>query len=82
MANSDVDMTPIKGQSGHSSTRKMGEKTHTKDLQLSIFHALGKFLYNKRLPGKGKKPEQLSYKQMANPSKRPALYYRPAEVMA
>ena len=22
---------------------------HTKDLQLSIFHALGKFLYNKRI---------------------------------
>jgi len=67
MVHSDVDMTPNKARTARSSVRKEEEKTHTKDLQLSIFHALGKFLYNKRLPAKSKKPEQLSYKQMANP---------------
>ena len=44
---------------------------HTKDLQLSIFHALGKFLYNKRIHPKTKKVEQLPYKMMENADKRP-----------
>lgn len=35
---------------------------HTKDLQLSIFHALGKFLYNKRIEPKTKEIKQLPYK--------------------
>ena len=51
---------------------------------MSIFHALGKFLYNKRIPpgtnGKGE-PKQMSYKEMKDPVKRPKKYYNPQEVM-
>lgn len=54
---------------------------HTKDLQLSIFHALGKFLYNKRVNPKTKKIEQLPYKMMKDANCRPALYFKPQEVL-
>ena len=59
-----------KTKNGKTSLKKAGDKKlakkkpnegqslqHTKDLQLSIFHALGKFLYNKRINPKTKKPE-------------------------
>ena len=54
---------------------------HTKDLQLSIFHALGKFLYNKRVHPQTGKVEQLPYRLMENPEKRPQKYFDPQEVM-
>ena len=50
---------------------------HTKDLQLSMFHALGKFLYNKRVHPKTKKVEQLPFEMMKNPDNRPTKYFKP-----
>jgi len=45
------DTTPKKPKASQQKKNKSkeGYETHTKDLQLSIFHALGKFLYNKRI---------------------------------
>ena len=64
------------------STRKDKQTpTHTKDLQISIFHALGKFLYNKRIHPQTKEIKQLPYKMMQKEDKRPALYYSPADVL-
>lgn len=53
----------------------------SKDFSLSIFHALGKFLYNKRINPKTGKPEQMDPKYMKNPSKRPKLYFDIQEVI-
>jgi len=51
-------------------------------LQISLFHALGKFLYNKRVHPKTKKKEQLPFKLMQQAENRPKLYYEPAAVLA
>ena len=68
-------------KSKNSGLAKKEKSLHTKDLQLSIFHALGKFLYNKRVHPKTGKVEQLPYKMMVNPNTRPAKYFKPQEVL-
>ena len=60
---------------------KQEKALHTKDLQLSIFHALGKFLYNKRIHPKTKETKQLPYKMMQDSNARPALYFKPQDVL-
>lgn len=56
-------------------TVETGE-TQGKDFQLSIFHALGKFLYNKRIDPKDPKQKvQLPYSEMRK-TPRPRLYFK------
>jgi len=74
----DSEILTKKGGRGNKSKET---SLHTKDLQLSIFHALGKFLYNKRVHPKTRKVEQLPYKLMQSPTKRPDKYFKPQEVM-
>ena len=77
------DVTPKKPKAStlKKAKTKEGYETHTKDLQLSIFHALGKFLYNKRINPQTKEIKQLPYKMMKDPNKRPKLYFRPQEIL-
>ena len=64
-----------------SKSSKKAAAQHTKDLQLLIFHALGKFLYNKRVHPKTKEVKQLPYQMLADADRRPKLYYKPSEVI-
>jgi len=77
------DATPKKPKASQQKkpAAKEGYETHTKDLQLSIFHALGKFLYNKRINPQTKEIKQLPYKMMKDADKRPKLYFRPQEIL-
>ena len=50
-------------------------------MQFSIFHALGKFLYNKRIHPKTKEVVQLPYKMMKDPNSRPPSYFKHQEIM-
>mmetsp|Transcript_5345 Transcript_5345/g.4927 ORF Transcript_5345/g.4927 Transcript_5345/m.4927 type:complete len:199 (+) Transcript_5345:819-1415(+) len=52
-----------------------------KDNMFTIFHALGKFLYNKRVNSSTGEVEQMKAKQLKNPEKRPPLYFRHDEVL-
>ena len=47
------------------------EGVNGRDDSLSLFHALGKFLYNKRVNPDTKKVEQMPYEKMKNPETRP-----------
>ncbi len=48
---------------------------------MTIFHALGKFLYNKRIYN-GAKPARLhSSKMMVAPEKKPKLYFKHEEIL-
>jgi len=48
---------------------------------MSLFHALGKFLYNKRINPKTKQVEHMTPKDMLNSKKRPKTYFIPDEVI-
>ena len=63
------------GSASKGSKQKKENVDHTKDMQLSIFHALGKFLYNKRIHPKTKEVQQLPYKMMKDANNRPKLYF-------
>jgi cell cycle checkpoint protein len=52
----------------------------TKDNPFTIFHALGKFLYNKRINPSTKKVEQLPYDMMKR-AKKPELYFRHKDIL-
>lgn len=54
---------------------------YNKDYGLSIFHALGKFLYNKRINPNTGKEEIMSAKQMSEIKPRPKSYINHAEIM-
>ena len=62
-------------------TKKKGLPASSKDFSLSIFNALGKFLYNKRITG-AKKPEAAPYSKMKSPTKRPVFYEKHSEILA
>ena len=51
-----------------------------KDNPFTIFHALGKFLYNKRVHPKTGKVEQLPYELMRKSSK-PQLYFKHKDIL-
>eukprot|EP00356_Strombidium_inclinatum_P012586 CAMPEP_0170487526 /NCGR_PEP_ID=MMETSP0208-20121228/6328_1 /TAXON_ID=197538 /ORGANISM="Strombidium inclinatum, Strain S3" /LENGTH=78 /DNA_ID=CAMNT_0010761843 /DNA_START=129 /DNA_END=365 /DNA_ORIENTATION=+ len=50
------------------------EVDNSRDNSLSIFHALGKFLYNKRIDPKTKDARQMSFKDMSAFAKKPKFY--------
>lgn len=52
----------------------------TKDNPFTIFHALGKFLYNKRINPQTKKVEQLPYELMRR-ERKPELYFRHKDIL-
>lgn len=61
--------------------KKKGMPVTSKDFSLSIFNALGKFLYNKRITS-SKEPEAVPFTKMKSPTKRPVFYESHAEVLA
>jgi hypothetical protein len=56
-------------------------KSNEKDNMFTIFHALGKFLYNKRVNSKTGEIEQMPAKIMKNPEKRPKLYFKHSDIL-
>lgn len=56
---------------------------NSKDNNLSIFHVLGKFLYNKRWDSKEKEGRKMTYKELTDPRlrKKPKFYEDHAKLL-
>lgn len=83
---SDVDMQSDNSNSNQpKSTSKKTSKPNNqsshingRDQSISMFHAFGRFLYNKRIHPKYKRPEQLPYDIM---KKNPKYYYKHIDIL-
>jgi hypothetical protein len=77
----DDDYVEEKKQDTVTPYKQQKEIDNSRDNSLSIFHVLGKFLYNKRLESKAKEGRQMSYKEMCHCKKWPRFYENHAKLL-
>eukprot|EP00347_Sterkiella_histriomuscorum_P005182 403357582 len=77
---SDTQLQKVKGLKKQNSNQDLNVEAFEKDNNFSIFHGLGKFLYNKRENPVTGKNEQMSPSKMKSENK-PKLYYEHQKII-